>query len=95
MPLPILILLFIAATLAGETAAAAQSARAYPWCAVYYKIDSSGTPSCSFDTHEQCMETISGLGGFCIENQYYHQVAVPAPRHAHVAKVHKHTSTHP
>jgi hypothetical protein len=51
-------------------------------------------PSCSFDTREQCMETISGIGGFCIENQYYHRVAAPLPHRGHVAKVHKPTRTH-
>ena len=96
MRLPILTAtLFIAATSLSETAASAQSAGAYPWCAIYYTIDSNGTPSCSFDTRQQCMETISGIGGFCVENQYYHGAAVPAPRRAHVARVHKHTSTHP
>ena len=39
------------------------------------------------------METISGIGGFCIENQYYHRVAAPLPRRGHVAKVHKPTRT--
>jgi Protein of unknown function (DUF3551) len=95
MRLPILTLLFVAATSAGETAASAQSAGSYPWCAIYYTIDSNGTPSCSFDTRQQCMETISGIGGFCVENQYYHGAAVPAPRRTHVARAHKHTSTHP
>ncbi len=96
MRLPILTTtLFIAAMLLSEAAASTQSARSYPWCAIYYTIDSNGTPSCSFDTRQQCMETISGLGGFCAENQYYRGVTVPAPRRAHVARVHKHTSTHP
>jgi len=96
MRLPILTTtLFIAATSLSETAASAQSAGSYPWCAIYYRIDSGGTPSCYFDTRPQCMETISGLGGLCVENQYYHRVTVPAPRRAHVARGHKHTSTHP
>ena len=95
MRLPILTLLFIAATLVGETAASAQSAGSYPWCAIYYRMDAGGTPSCYFDTRQQCMETISGLGGLCVENQYYHGTAVPAPRRAHVARVNKRTSTHP
>jgi len=94
MRLPVLAMLFIAAMLLSETASG-QSARSYPWCAIYYTIDSNGTPSCSFDTRQQCMETISGLGGFCVENQYYRGVAVPTPRRAHVAKPHKHTSPHP
>jgi hypothetical protein len=97
MRLPILTMtmLLVAATLSSATTAAGQSARSYPWCAIYYTIDSNGTPSCTFDTRQQCMETISGLGGLCVENLYYHGAAVPAPRRAHVARVHKHTGTPP
>jgi len=95
MRLAILTMLFIAATLGSETAASAQSAGSYPWCAIYYRMDAGGTPSCYFDTRQQCMETISGLGGLCVENQYYRGAAVPAPRRAHAAKAHKHANTHP
>jgi hypothetical protein len=95
MRLPILIVLSIAATLLSEAAASAQSAGSYPWCAIYYRIDAGGTPSCYFDTRQQCMETISGLGGLCVENQYYHGAAAPVPRRAHLARVHKRTVAHP
>ena len=94
MRLPVIAMLFMGATLLSETASA-QSARSYPWCAIYYRMDAGGTPSCYFDTRQQCMETISGLGGLCVENQYYHGVAAPTPRRAHVAKLHKRTSTQP
>jgi hypothetical protein len=93
MRLPILTMLLIATTSLSETAFA-QSARSYPWCAIYYRVDTGGTPSCTFDTRQQCMETISGIGGLCVENQYYHGAAVPTPRRAHVARVHRHASTH-
>jgi Protein of unknown function (DUF3551) len=87
MRLPLLILLFIAVTLFGESiGASAQSARSYPVCAIYYGIDATSTPSCSFDTREQCMETISGIGGYCVENQYYHGAVVRPPRHAHAMR---------
>ncbi len=93
MRLPVLILLFIAAALLGENiATSAQSAGSYPFCAVYYGIDATGTPSCSFDTREQCMETISGIGGFCIANQYYHGAAVRPPRGVHIMR--KRASAH-
>jgi len=58
-------------------------------------MGASGTPSCYFDTREQCMETISGIGGLCVENQYYHRVAVLPPRGPHAAKAHKRASTDP
>ena len=93
MRLRVLTLLFIAAALlSASIAASAQSARSYPFCAIYYGIDATGTPSCSFDNREQCMETISGIGGFCIANQYYHGAAVQPPRRVHVMR--KRPSTH-
>lgn len=95
MRLPVLTLLFIAAALLGESiTASAQSPRSYPFCAIYYGIDATGTPSCSFDTREQCMETISGIGGFCIENQYYHGAAVRPPRRVHVMRKRANTHSH-
>jgi hypothetical protein len=91
--LRVLTLLFIAAALlSASIAASAQSARSYRFCAIYYGIDATGTPSCSFDNREQCMETISGIGGFCIANQYYHGAAVQPPRRVHVMR--KRPSTH-
>ena len=36
----------------------------YPWCARY----DGWTIVCGFDTFRQCMETVSGVGGFCWEN---------------------------
>ncbi|HVY59061.1 MAG TPA: DUF3551 domain-containing protein [Xanthobacteraceae bacterium] len=35
----------------------------YPWCA-YYGGD-EGTATCGFVSLQQCMETISGNGGYC------------------------------
>jgi len=93
MRLTIRTILFIAATLFSATAAPAQSARSYPWCAIYYTVDADGTPSCTFDTREQCMETVSGIGGFCVENQYYHRVTTQ-PHRTHIVKLHKRTSAH-
>jgi hypothetical protein len=72
MRLPILIILFIAASAAlysDNQAASAQSASSYPWCAVYYT--KSGTPMCYFATRDQCMESISGIGGVCVQNLQY------------------------
>jgi Protein of unknown function (DUF3551) len=89
MRLPVLTMLFIAGLFAENTAASAQSAGSYPFCAIYYRMDAGGTPSCYFDSREQCMTTISGVGGFCIENQYYHRVAVQPPRRVHGAKAQK------
>lgn len=51
----------------------------YPWCAQYAKR--IGGTNCGFVTRAQCMETISGVGGWCYENPAY-PAAGPAPRRA-------------
>jgi len=44
---------------------AAPAAAAGPaWCAAYR----NGSTNCGFNTHEQCMAAISGIGGFCNRN---------------------------
>jgi hypothetical protein len=48
------------------TPAAAQN---YPWCA-YYSDDFGGT-NCGFVSYEQCMATVTGIGGFCDQNTQY------------------------
>jgi hypothetical protein len=49
------------ATVAAGAPAHAQ-ARDYPWCAIYAK---DGDSHCFFTSYEQCMATVSGIGGFC------------------------------
>jgi uncharacterized protein DUF3551 len=44
-------------------------ARDYPWCA-YYTGPFSAT-NCGFDTFQQCLATISGVGGYCQPNTTY------------------------
>jgi uncharacterized protein DUF3551 len=41
----------------------------YPWCAQYNTR--GGARNCGFTTWEQCRATVSGIGGFCIENAFY------------------------
>ena len=36
-----------------------------PWCAI---MDSDGTTQCNFYSQQQCLATISGVGGECIRN---------------------------
>jgi len=43
----------------------------YPWCAQYSGGRNGGASNCGFLTRQQCMETISGIGGFCVPNQFY------------------------
>ena len=42
----------------------------YPWCAVY-RGRMSGSSNCGFSTWNQCMATVSGIGGFCQRNSFY------------------------
>src|SRR5215467_11607197 len=42
----------------------------YPWCAEYGG-SWSGTSNCGFKTLQQCMATVSGMGGSCQPNQFY------------------------
>ena len=42
----------------------------YPWCAVYGGR-SGGASNCGFLTWQQCVATVSGIGGFCERNQFY------------------------
>jgi hypothetical protein len=71
MRLPILSLVVAVSALAGASqTASAQSASSYPWCAKYYgKLE--GT-SCYYRSYQQCMATVSGVGGYCYESPYYH-----------------------
>ena len=42
----------------------------YPWCA-NYDSKGFGGQNCGFSTWTQCMATVSGIGGFCVPNQFY------------------------
>ena len=44
--------------------AGANAAREYPWCQRY----SRGGKSCMFDTRQQCLDTVRGTGGICVQN---------------------------
>jgi hypothetical protein len=76
-----------AATLLTATSASyAQSAYDYPWCAL--RAGRSGGQSCYFQTYRQCMDTLSGIGGSCIQSPYYRG---PAP---HERRRHHHGGSH-
>jgi hypothetical protein len=72
--------LFVAA---GAIPAQAQN---YPWCARY------GTPyddsSCGFTSYEQCMASVSGVGGFCERNDTYKPPLAAAPQRQRMHKPH-------
>ena len=59
-----------AAALAGTLLSTAPAAaRDYPWCAYYGFMGEDGT-NCGFDTFQQCLATISGVGGTCGRNPF-------------------------
>jgi Protein of unknown function (DUF3551) len=40
-------------------------AQSPPWCAI---MDNDGNTDCSYYTEQQCLQTVSGIGGVCIRN---------------------------
>jgi len=52
------------------------AAQNYPWCAQYGGT-AGGVMNCGFVSFDQCMATLSGMGGFCNQNTQY-QAAKPA-----------------
>jgi hypothetical protein len=76
---PILAALALAAAVAGAPQnASAQSPYSYPFCA---KLYTRGTPtSCYYASREQCMATVSGVGGYCFLNPGYRGGGPVAPR---------------
>lgn len=47
-----------------------QASEWYPWCANYGGRQSPGTPVCGFTSYAQCMATVSGSQGYCIQNPW-------------------------
>jgi hypothetical protein len=85
----------IAATtlVAALGAAAPAQAQNYPWCAYYAMGDDGGGTNCGFVSFEQCMTTLSGMGGFCVLNNQYHPPAGPSGQNrAAGRRSHKHRS---
>jgi Protein of unknown function (DUF3551) len=55
-------------------------AQTYPWCA-YYNVWQGGATNCGFSTFQQCLATVSGVGGSCGPNPMYQPAPEPYPRH--------------
>jgi hypothetical protein len=77
-------LLICAAALAAATSMLATPAQAqnYPWCAQYSGRALGGATNCGFVSFQQCMATVSGIGGFCVRNTLYQPPAGPRRRHS-------------
>ena len=59
--LPVLIF----STVAAVYVAGSAHAQSLPWCAI---MDNDGTTQCNYYTQQQCLQTLSGIGGECILN---------------------------
>lgn len=46
-------------------------AQNYPWCANYGSPSGEGGTNCGFTTLQQCLATVSGIGGSCDRNTQY------------------------
>jgi uncharacterized protein DUF3551 len=62
--------IFAAAPLLVLALAGDASAQNYPWCA-QYGFRSGGGRNCGFVNWQQCMATVSGIGGYCEPNAMY------------------------
>jgi hypothetical protein len=81
-------LVLASAALMGLTElASAQSPYSYPWCSRQTGARGGDTTSCYFTSYQQCMTTISGIGGWCYQSPYYH--ASSTPRQAGVTSRHR------
>jgi hypothetical protein len=64
------ITLFALGVLAGAAGfVSGAQAQNYPWCAVLNMGDAAY--NCGFVSREQCMTSVSGIGGFCEPNTQY------------------------
>jgi hypothetical protein len=89
MPVILALILMMAVLLGGIQTSGAQSAvSAYPWCAIYGNR-SNNARSCYFASWDQCMTTLSGIGGLCVPSPYYRAQSVPEPLHPEVRR-HRH-----
>lgn len=75
MRLSLLLLGIAFSAIATSTGTHAQN---YPWCAYYGGVIGGGGTNCGFTTFQQCLDTISGIGGSCEPNTQY--VPPPGPR---------------
>ena len=62
--------ILLVAGLVSAVVPSAAPAREYPWCAVYGG-SMNGSSNCGFTTRQQCLATVSGIGGDCELNQFY------------------------
>ncbi len=72
------VLLILSILIAAAGIGTRAEAQNYPWCAHYSGGSMGGAMNCGFTTFQQCLDTVSGIGGFCEKNDWY-KPTVPAP----------------
>ena len=75
-------ILFLIVGILAVTSLAGAPAKAqnYPWCSIYTG-SMSGSKNCGFTSFEQCMANVSGIGGFCQQNDTYRPAGSAPVRH--------------
>jgi Protein of unknown function (DUF3551) len=63
------LLLFTLGICVGTVCINDAEAQNYPWC-LHYGTGFEGM-NCGFVTFQQCLDTVSGIGGFCMQNNTY------------------------
>jgi hypothetical protein len=62
------------------------AAQEYPWCAIYTGRG-GGATNCGFVSFPQCLDTVRGVGGVCVQNQRYLAMASsPRPRRKAISR---------
>ena len=65
-----LMALVAAAALSVIAIPSAKAEVTYPWCAYYGAFGTEAT-NCGFTSRQQCLATVSGIGGYCARNPRY------------------------
>jgi hypothetical protein len=89
-----LIPLAAAAVLAGFAASvtpAAAAAPVYPWCS----RNAATGGDCSFETFQQCLDYLNGVGGGCTDNPSYTGPAASAAPGSYDSYTPRHHRRHP
>jgi hypothetical protein len=62
--------LLVAVVGAAPSSLAQSSPYEYPWCSLRGGWSGGGGQSCYYTSYQQCMASLSGIGGTCIRNPY-------------------------
>ena len=78
--------LAVLATVIAGSAFDTARADPYKWCALYNAGRGGGAQNCYFITLAQCQAAVSGVGGFCMANQFYDGKPIVTPEERGIPK---------